>query len=151
MPCVVGAALHASGRAIGLTCLALALALFAAPLQVRSTTLDTKVWEPAVVGLFQQLGNTFANEVWQGGAASGAAATAPPAINPWAADSDDSEDEQVLDAAVRHHSSADGTAGSSSAPPGPRAPLADKERWIAAKWVRGDGAGCGSVVWAGRG
>ena len=41
-------------------------------LQVRSTTLDVKVWEPSVVGLFQQLGNEFANQVWEGAAAGGA-------------------------------------------------------------------------------
>lgn len=39
--------------------------------QVRSCTLDTKVWEPAVVGLFQHIGNEFANRVWEGGAAPG--------------------------------------------------------------------------------
>jgi hypothetical protein len=41
-------------------------------LQVRSTTLDVKVWEPSVVGLFQQLGNEFANQVWEGAAGGGA-------------------------------------------------------------------------------
>jgi hypothetical protein len=34
-------------------------------MQVRSLTLDVKVWEPSVVALFQQLGNTFANSVWE--------------------------------------------------------------------------------------
>lgn len=34
-------------------------------LQVRSLTLDVKVWEPSVIALFQSLGNTFANSVWE--------------------------------------------------------------------------------------
>lgn len=34
-------------------------------LQVRSLTLDVKVWEPSVIALFQALGNTFANSVWE--------------------------------------------------------------------------------------
>lgn len=33
--------------------------------QVRSLTLDVKVWEPSVLSLFQSLGNTFANSVWE--------------------------------------------------------------------------------------
>lgn len=33
--------------------------------QVRSLTLDVKVWEPSVLNLFQSLGNTFANSVWE--------------------------------------------------------------------------------------
>ncbi len=37
--------------------------------QVRSCTLDTKAWEPAVMGLFQHIGNEFANRVWEGGLA----------------------------------------------------------------------------------
>ncbi|XP_022725760.1 ADP-ribosylation factor GTPase-activating protein AGD3-like isoform X3 [Durio zibethinus] len=32
---------------------------------VRSLTLDVKVWEPSVISLFQSLGNTFANSVWE--------------------------------------------------------------------------------------
>lgn len=40
---------------------------------MRSTTLDTKVWEPPVVALFQQLGNDFGREVWEGGLAAAAA------------------------------------------------------------------------------
>ena len=40
---------------------------------MRSTTLDTKVWEPPVVALFQQLGNEFGREVWEGGLAAAAA------------------------------------------------------------------------------
>ncbi|CAL5349615.1 unnamed protein product [Camellia sinensis] len=32
---------------------------------VRSLTLDFKVWEPSVISLFQSLGNTFANSVWE--------------------------------------------------------------------------------------
>lgn len=48
--------------------------------QVRSCTLDTKVWEPPVLGLFRQLGNTYANAVWEGqaagtGASAGGAAS----------------------------------------------------------------------------
>ncbi|KAL6011750.1 hypothetical protein ACLOJK_002215 [Asimina triloba] len=33
--------------------------------QVRSLTLDVKVWEPSVIHLFQSLGNTYANSVWE--------------------------------------------------------------------------------------
>uniref|UniRef100_A0A7N0TND8 ADP-ribosylation factor GTPase-activating protein AGD3 n=1 Tax=Kalanchoe fedtschenkoi TaxID=63787 RepID=A0A7N0TND8_KALFE len=33
--------------------------------KVRSLTLDVKVWEPSVIALFQSLGNTFANSVWE--------------------------------------------------------------------------------------
>lgn len=32
--------------------------------KVRSTTLDVKVWEAGVIGLFQATGNQYANEVW---------------------------------------------------------------------------------------
>ncbi|KAG5520525.1 hypothetical protein RHGRI_033190 [Rhododendron griersonianum] len=32
---------------------------------VRSLTLDVKVWEPSVISMFQSLGNTFANSVWE--------------------------------------------------------------------------------------
>ncbi|KAL5717353.1 ADP-ribosylation factor GTPase-activating protein agd3 [Ranunculus cassubicifolius] len=33
--------------------------------KVRSLTLDVKVWEPSVITLFQSLGNTYANSVWE--------------------------------------------------------------------------------------
>lgn len=33
--------------------------------KVRSLTLDVKAWEPSVINLFQSLGNTFANSVWE--------------------------------------------------------------------------------------
>ncbi|XP_068665658.1 ADP-ribosylation factor GTPase-activating protein AGD3-like [Aristolochia californica] len=33
--------------------------------KVRSLTLDVKVWEPSVIALFQSLGNTFANSIWE--------------------------------------------------------------------------------------
>ncbi|KAK6160475.1 hypothetical protein DH2020_003856 [Rehmannia glutinosa] len=33
--------------------------------KVRSLTLDVKVWEPSVLNLFQSLGNTFANSIWE--------------------------------------------------------------------------------------
>ncbi|MED6106048.1 ADP-ribosylation factor GTPase-activating protein agd3 [Stylosanthes scabra] len=33
--------------------------------KVRSLTLDVKVWEPSVISLFQSLGNTFVNSVWE--------------------------------------------------------------------------------------
>ncbi|KAG0488230.1 hypothetical protein HPP92_007041 [Vanilla planifolia] len=33
--------------------------------KVRSLTLDVKAWEPSVISLFQSLGNTFANSVWE--------------------------------------------------------------------------------------
>ncbi|XP_078161466.1 ADP-ribosylation factor GTPase-activating protein AGD4-like isoform X1 [Carex rostrata] len=32
--------------------------------KVRSLTLDVKVWDPVVIDLFQSLGNTFSNSVW---------------------------------------------------------------------------------------
>lgn len=35
-------------------------------LQVRSITLDVKVWEPAILDLFRNLGNAFSNSVWEG-------------------------------------------------------------------------------------
>jgi Arf-GAP/coiled-coil/ANK repeat/PH domain-containing protein len=41
------------------------LLFFLIRLQVRSLTLDVKVWEPSVITLFQSLGNTFANSVWE--------------------------------------------------------------------------------------
>lgn len=61
------------------------------------------------MGLFQQLGNTAANDVWEGGLAAatggGAAAdAADAAVNPWAADSDDSDDELALEDAARRRS-----------------------------------------------
>ncbi|CAD6218586.1 unnamed protein product [Miscanthus lutarioriparius] len=33
--------------------------------KVRSLTLDVRVWEPSVINLFQSIGNTFANTVWE--------------------------------------------------------------------------------------
>ncbi|XXG49758.1 hypothetical protein AAC387_Pa02g3839 [Persea americana] len=33
--------------------------------KVRSLTLDVKVWEPSVINLFQSLGNTYANSIWE--------------------------------------------------------------------------------------
>ncbi|XP_035542461.1 ADP-ribosylation factor GTPase-activating protein AGD3-like [Juglans regia] len=33
--------------------------------KVRSLTLDVKVWDTSVISLFQSLGNTFANSVWE--------------------------------------------------------------------------------------
>ncbi|KAL8139206.1 hypothetical protein V2J09_005207 [Rumex salicifolius] len=33
--------------------------------KVRSLTLDVKAWEPAVISLFQSLGNVYANSVWE--------------------------------------------------------------------------------------
>ncbi|XP_020594986.1 ADP-ribosylation factor GTPase-activating protein AGD3-like [Phalaenopsis equestris] len=33
--------------------------------KVRSLTLDVKAWEPSVINMFQSLGNTFANSVWE--------------------------------------------------------------------------------------
>ncbi|KAF5205478.1 Adp-ribosylation factor gtpase-activating protein, partial [Thalictrum thalictroides] len=33
--------------------------------KVRSLTLDVKVWEPSVITLFQSLGNTYANSIWE--------------------------------------------------------------------------------------
>lgn len=34
-------------------------------MQVRSLTLDVKVWEPSVLTLFQSLGNTYVNSIWE--------------------------------------------------------------------------------------
>lgn len=33
--------------------------------QVRSLTLDVRVWEASVINLFQSLGNAFANSIWE--------------------------------------------------------------------------------------
>ncbi|KAJ1694083.1 hypothetical protein LUZ63_010781 [Rhynchospora breviuscula] len=33
--------------------------------KVRSLTLDVKVWDPVVIDLFQNLGNTFSNSLWE--------------------------------------------------------------------------------------
>ncbi|KAI7840581.1 hypothetical protein COHA_005734 [Chlorella ohadii] len=69
-------------------------------------------------------------------------------LNPWSADSD-SDDDQAFDAAARRRSSAGllvivfgqlpplpcRADAASSSRPGPRSPLTDKERWIAAKYV----------------
>ncbi|KAL2541319.1 ADP-ribosylation factor GTPase-activating protein AGD2 [Abeliophyllum distichum] len=33
--------------------------------KVRSVTLDVKVWEPTILGLFQTLGNEYCNSVWE--------------------------------------------------------------------------------------
>ncbi|KAH7653699.1 Arf-GAP with coiled-coil ANK repeat and PH domain-containing protein [Dioscorea alata] len=33
--------------------------------KVRSLTLDVKVWEPSVINLFEALGNTYANSIWE--------------------------------------------------------------------------------------
>ncbi|KAL5671688.1 hypothetical protein ACJX0J_015994, partial [Zea mays] len=33
--------------------------------QVRSLTLDVRVWEPSVINLFQSLGNMFVNSIWE--------------------------------------------------------------------------------------
>ncbi|CAA2954880.1 ADP-ribosylation factor GTPase-activating AGD4 [Olea europaea subsp. europaea] len=33
--------------------------------KVRSVTLDVKVWEPTVLGLFQTLGNEYCNSIWE--------------------------------------------------------------------------------------
>ncbi|CAI8616788.1 unnamed protein product [Vicia faba] len=34
--------------------------------KVRSITLDVKVWEPTILELFNNLGNTFCNSIWEG-------------------------------------------------------------------------------------
>ncbi|KAL4436335.1 hypothetical protein ABPG77_009897 [Micractinium sp. CCAP 211/92] len=101
--------------------------------KVRSCTLDTRAWEPSVLGLFQELGNEFANSVWEGSGASsgGSGAGARASLNPWSADSDDSEDEQTLGVAARRRSSVD---AGPSARPGPKTPLGEKEKWISSKY-----------------
>ncbi|WOL16166.1 hypothetical protein Cni_G24948 [Canna indica] len=33
--------------------------------KVRSLTLDVRAWEPSVINLFQSLGNTYANSIWE--------------------------------------------------------------------------------------
>jgi hypothetical protein len=33
--------------------------------QVRSLTLDVKVWDPPVLNLFKSLGNVYANSIWE--------------------------------------------------------------------------------------
>lgn len=39
--------------------------VFPCHLQIRSVTLDVKVWDPTVLELFQILGNTYCNSVWE--------------------------------------------------------------------------------------
>jgi hypothetical protein len=34
-------------------------------LQVRSLTLDVKVWDPSVLNLFMSLGNVYVNSIWE--------------------------------------------------------------------------------------
>lgn len=34
-------------------------------LQVRSLTLDVRVWEPSVISYFQAVGNAYANTIWE--------------------------------------------------------------------------------------
>jgi hypothetical protein len=34
-------------------------------MQVRSLTLDVKVWDPSILNLFQSLGNYCANTIWE--------------------------------------------------------------------------------------
>jgi hypothetical protein len=34
-------------------------------MQVRSLTLDVKVWEPSVLNLFMSLGNVYVNSIWE--------------------------------------------------------------------------------------
>ncbi len=36
-------------------------------MQVRSLTLDVKVWEPSVISYFQSIGNACANSIWEEG------------------------------------------------------------------------------------
>jgi hypothetical protein len=82
--------------------------------QVRSTTLDVKVWELTVLDMFDSLGNTASNNIWEArlsdvtAAAAAAAATASgrvrgsshPPLNParvpddswvWCEESDDDD------------------------------------------------------------
>jgi hypothetical protein len=60
---------------------------FACFLQVRSVTLDEKVWERSVVALFEGLGNAYANAAWEENIAAphnpppGAAAAAAAALD----------------------------------------------------------------------
>lgn len=35
-------------------------------IQVRSVTLDVRVWEPTILDLFKVLGNTYCNSIWEG-------------------------------------------------------------------------------------
>ena len=35
-------------------------------LQVRSLRLDVKVWEPTMLDLFRNVGNDYANSIWEG-------------------------------------------------------------------------------------
>ncbi|KAG2497400.1 hypothetical protein HYH03_004555 [Edaphochlamys debaryana] len=56
--------------------------------KVRSLTLDVRVWEPSIIELFSQLGNTAVNHVWeakleakQAGAAAAAASLSSPVLS----------------------------------------------------------------------
>ncbi|KAL4855575.1 ADP-ribosylation factor GTPase-activating protein AGD3 [Chlorella vulgaris] len=112
--------------------------------KVRSTVLDTKVWEPAVVGLFQHLGNDFAKRVWEGGAAAEGAGTTTPGgrkLNPWSADSDSDDDATSFHSAAQQQRfappgpSPHSSSSSPVRPPGVGASLTDRELWITAKYV----------------
>ncbi|GAB4819632.1 hypothetical protein N2152v2_006678 [Parachlorella kessleri] len=130
--------------------------------KVRSLTLDVKVWEPTVVGLFQQLGNAFANSVWEAalpdeaGAGAGAGGHAQGDSWVWCEDSDDDEAHSVhsahpavLTAAVQRSSprgkelagaheliSGDGKCALGNIhKPAPSDPAPAKERYITAKYL----------------
>lgn len=116
-------------------------------LQVRSLTLDVKVWEPTVMGLFQVLGNSFANTVWEGASgrprpAGGPATLDAAAPRPsgggggddwvWGADSGDEDGEGEGSVALTAAAAVDSAA---QWRPGPGSSVQDKERYIAAKYV----------------
>lgn len=70
--------------------------------KIRSLSLDTKVWEPSIISLFQQLGNDFANDVWESSLMRGGGApqSADERKDSWVWDdgntsSDDPEDDEV--------------------------------------------------------
>lgn len=55
--------------------------------QVRSLTLDVKVWDEAVLGMMERIGNEVANEAWEAkllneDARSGSAWETNPNVNP---------------------------------------------------------------------
>jgi len=39
---------------------------FMCGMQVRSITLDVRVWENTILELFDNLGNTYCNSIWEG-------------------------------------------------------------------------------------
>ncbi|MCO5577777.1 hypothetical protein L7F22_031611 [Adiantum nelumboides] len=89
--------------------------------KVRSLTLDVKVWEPSVISLFQSIGNSFANSIWEEELSKNV-------------EKDNNTDECVPDPTERNHLDEDkGEVNASSFKPHAKDPLSVKEKYIHAK------------------